>query len=58
MTLPDGVRAETALFFDAEGTPVDDPADAATAEIVQTLDDGTVLHTIADLPPLTSAART
>lgn len=51
MTLPDGVVDEVALWFDAEGRPVDDPADAATAEISQTLEDGTVLHTVADLTP-------
>lgn len=57
MTLPDGVVSEVALWFDADGKPVDDPADAATAEIAQTLTDGTVKHTIADLAPPTSAAR-
>ena len=56
MTLPDGVVAEVALFFDAEGTPVDDPRDAATAEIARTMSNGDVLHTLADLPPITSAA--
>jgi hypothetical protein len=56
MTLPNGVVSEEALWFDADGTPVDDPADAATAEITQTLADGTRMHTIADLrPPAISA---
>lgn len=56
MTLPADVLSEEALFFDAEGTPVDDPRDAATAEIVRVMKTGEILHTLADLPPITSAA--
>jgi hypothetical protein len=57
MTLPDNVVSETALWFDADGTPVADPRDAATAEIVREMRDGTRMHTIADLPPTAAGAR-
>lgn len=56
MPLPDGVVSEEAYWFDADGAPVDEPNDAATAEIVHTLRDGTRMHTIADLAPPTSPA--
>jgi hypothetical protein len=51
MDLPPGVIAETVMWFAADGTPVDNPDDAATAEVVQTFENGDRLHTIADLAP-------
>lgn len=44
--LPDGVKAQTTIFVDKDGKTVNSAKEADRIEVVRTMDDGTMIHTL------------
>jgi hypothetical protein len=48
------VSDEEVVFYDADGNPTENKDEAVTAEVTQTMSDGSVRHTLMKLSPSSS----